>query len=827
MKKILPLILIVFAFSVQLSLGQNAPISTVGNVTSTGTTLVVPITATDFTNIGSCNMQLLYNPAIATCTGVTIDPSLPGSIDYYLGNPGVITFGWYTWPGATLPDNSVIFNLSFTKVTPGTSPVTWNDSYGERQWSDGNSLTLNDLPPDTYYIDGSFTFQGNAPITIAPTFGACPGTTIAVPIKVLDFNTIGVFSLTLQFSASVLTYQSYTNTSGFPGLGVLNPNIGNITIAGFAPASSPGVTLADSATLVTLYFTYLSGTTTLTWYDDGTSCEYGGPPLTYSVLNDIPASTYYIPGQIGEFCASYWTGNIDDDWFKTGNWTNGIPSVTKDALIPEVDPNPYPVITGNASSREADIDAAASLTIQTNGTLTAQGDFNNDGSLLIKSSATSDGSFIDNGTITGTGTASVERYLLNEMWHFVSPPISDGVSNVYYDIYLRSYIEPTSTWFFIVPVDIPMNTLQGYEAWASDFYTGTTTVTYTGTLHTGNLSKSDLTYTPTAPVSNGYNLVGNPYPSAVDWDISSGWTKTNLDDAIYIWNPYAGNYSSYVDGVGNNGGTNIIPSGQGFFVHVNSVYSGGSISVNNNARLHDNAPFLKNTPKPFENTQLRLKITGETNTYWDETIIQFAESSSPAFDPSMDAFKLNGFTGAPELYTHSADLDELSINSLPVLMNNTMIPLYFKAGSDGTYRLEATELLNFEESTKIILEDKTLEVITDLAEQSHYEFDAQDLDDPYRFNLHFVVNSLGAEDNVDKSDILIYASGNFVYLKALNLQILNGTIQLYDVMGRLLVTDKISNVSSYRLRVESKGMIAVSFHDATKSKIYQSKILIH
>ena len=51
-----------------------------------------------------------------------------------------------------------------------------------------------------------------------------------------------------------------------------------------------------------------------------------------------------------------------------------------------------------------------------------------------------------------------------------------------------------------------------------------------------------MTYT------KGFNLVGNPYPSAIDWDAASGWTKTNIDNAVYYFkasatDQYGGTYS--------------------------------------------------------------------------------------------------------------------------------------------------------------------------------------------------------------------------------------------------------------------------------------------
>ncbi len=824
MKKILPLVLIVFALYGHKIFAQgNAPVSTIGTVTVTGSTATVNITATDFTDIGSCNLQLLYDPAVAICTSVAKGALLPGGLATNIATPGLIRFGWYTYPGLTLPDNSVIFVLTFTRVSYGTTLISFDDTYDDRQWSNGNSITLNDLPLDTYYIDGSLTFQGDAPITIAPFMATCPGSSISVPITVLNFNTIGVISLTMQYNSSVLTYQSYTNTSGFPDLLASNPIAGYITISGFS--TTTGITLPDNATLITLNFTYLGGTTDLTWYDDGTSCEYGGPPLTYTVLNDIPASTYYIPGQISELCNSYWTGNIDDDWFNSGNWTNGIPSTTKDAIVPVVDPNPYPVITGNADCKEADIAAAASITIETAGTLTAHNDFNNDGSLIIKSTATGDGSFIDNGTITGSGSASIERYLESQKWHFVSPPISDGVSNIFYDIYLRWYNEQNGSWNFIVPVDIPLTPMKGYEAWASDFYTGSTTVTYIGSLNTAVQNSGNLTNT-LGLGSTGYNLVGNPYPSAIDWNSPEGWNKNHIDNAIYFWNPYAGQYATYINGSGTNGGTNIIPSGQGYFVHVNNNFSTGSLEVNNEARLHHNQAFLK-SGKEIENAFLKLYTYSDLSPYSDETIIQFNENATTAFDSDLDGYKIDGLAEAPEFYTQSDELSNLSVNSLPELNGDMTIPLFFKAGTDGIYTISAVDILNFAEKTEIILEDKKIDIKINLREQDSYIFFATVLDDLNRFNLHFLDNSFGTNEYTNSSGIQIFAADDHIYLTNVKNTMTKGTINVFDILGKNVLTKDISFTGNYQLLLDQQGILMVTFFDKSEGKTFKNKVMLH
>jgi hypothetical protein len=279
----------------------DAPISTAGRVASTGTTVVLPITVSNFTNIGSCDLELHYNPAIATITSVTANSLLTVGFygfDYNKSVPGVLTIGWYIVPGATIPDNSATFSIHFLKVSNGISPVTWSTDDFACSYSDGNFNPLNDSPQASFYIPGSVRFQGDAPCTIAPNQKAIEGMSIAVPVKVTSFNTIGAVSLTLNYNPAVLSYLSSGNTSGYPGLSINLVTPGTIIIGGYS-SSATGETYPDSTVLFTMNFLYLGGTTSLTWYDDGGSCEYQGP-LGDPTLLDTPQSNYYKNGSVAE-----------------------------------------------------------------------------------------------------------------------------------------------------------------------------------------------------------------------------------------------------------------------------------------------------------------------------------------------------------------------------------------------------------------------------------------------------------------------------------------------------------------------------------------------
>src|ERR1039457_2033697 len=92
-------------------LAQNAPISTIGTLSTTGSTAIISITATNSNNIGSCNLQLNYDSTVTRATAVSTGPMLGGSLASDLSVPGKILLGWYISPGISLTGNPALFNI--------------------------------------------------------------------------------------------------------------------------------------------------------------------------------------------------------------------------------------------------------------------------------------------------------------------------------------------------------------------------------------------------------------------------------------------------------------------------------------------------------------------------------------------------------------------------------------------------------------------------------------------------------------------------------------------------------------------------------------------
>ncbi len=135
-------------------------------------------------------------------------------------------------------------------------------------------------------------------------------------------------------------------------------------------------------------------------------------------------------------------------------------------------------------------------------------------------------------------------------------------------------------------------------------------------------------------------------------------------------------------------------------------------------------------------TQNLLKLTAVGNGYSDQTIVVFIPGSTPGFDPAYDAYKLNGISAAPQLYSIITCCN-LAINALPVIYTNLEIQLGFKVGNNTTYSISANQLNTFDPSTSISLEDTKNNVFIDLKTDSVYTFTALTTDVEERFKLHF------------------------------------------------------------------------------------------
>ncbi|MBU1719426.1 MAG: hypothetical protein KKA07_10170 [Bacteroidetes bacterium] len=437
-----------------------------------------------------------------------------------------------------------------------------------------------------------------------------------------------------------------------------------------------------------------------------------------------------------------WNGSADSDWATSANWTSCQPDENTDVEIPSGTPA-SPEISGSALCKTLDIQESATLDVLPGGALTLSGALNVDGTMNILSPSSTDpaGSMIDNGTINVgvTGEVNVYRYLAGNRWWYVGSPVAGQKSSVYdaADAGNKIYYweEASGSWIRINNNTTNLDDAIGYSV----KFPVNTMLHHQGTPNTGSLLKN-LARTHGA-VKEGFELLANPYPSSVDWDATSGWTKTNLESNT-IWFRSDGIYCTYNGNTGvgvPEGTTGIIPQAQAFWVRVDSSKTSGQVVMNNEVRVHNSVNFYKSN-KSGGTAVVRLLISGNGNT--DEAVVAVLDNAKTGFDKYDSEKMLASDASIPQISTRYSS-KSLTINSIPSVP--ATLPLGIKSGASTTYAISLKSVINLDPSIQIYLEDISLGIIQDLTSNPVYTFAIGSGTFNNRFKIHFNASPLPVE----------------------------------------------------------------------------------
>ena len=492
---------------------------------------------------------------------------------------------------------------------------------------------------------------------------------------------------------------------------------------------------------------------------------------------DIGADEFTPTGRSGPFV---WRGWNSSNWDNNGNWQCQIvPSnTTEDVIVYNMDNDP--VIDRNDMSNPVIINAlniypGATLTIMPKSAITINGDLTLNGTIILDDVSEYDtlGSIIDNGTITGSGHLVARKLFGKKHWHEVASPIANATSavftrsnptgnfnpNFYYydestDLDGNSSTEPAGSfnsdylaagWKYAhngeSGSDEALNPAQGYIFWTdvNQF------VVFNGQPNTGDYTVS-LTYTPNDPdddgdvlpdLYDGWNFLGNPYPSYLDWEVINDNLPAEVDDAIYVWDN--DQYAGYVNGSrvmsGNLG--NLIPPMQGFFVHANG---NTSLTLSNTDRSHGNQRYLKALSESQMPDYLKFKLSA--NGYDDYMAIRFLDDATEEYDGHYDALRMfspNQYV--PQMFALTQTKhNPLALSALPTSsLPNRTVDLGIKIGQPSQCEL-STVYFNGFDSINVWLEDRQVDSLINLRKLQKYEFSFDGGDNRQRFVLHFGLN---------------------------------------------------------------------------------------
>lgn len=455
--------------------------------------------------------------------------------------------------------------------------------------------------------------------------------------------------------------------------------------------------------------------------------------------------------------------------------------------------------------------------------------------LYLQSDATGTASLIHN---NDNVDASVERYISGpaEAWHFLSSPVSNQeISGSWlptgtygngtgYDLYV--WHEASSCWIYKLNTTSPINWNTVHPG--SDFVVGqgylysvqaaNPTKSYAGDLNNGPVTYG-LTVIGTDPLVQGFNLVGNPYPSSIDWRAASGWTHNNLVQSgggynMWIWNPTADNYGVYnsadPDGMGTNSVTRYIAPMQGFFVEAENA---GNLGMTNAVRVHDGAGnWFKGQQQSIND--LSLTVTSNAGYGADEILLEFNH-----YQKEKGAKKLfSHVQTAPALYMKSFG-EDLSVGHFTTPDDTPMVPVSFSAGIDGKYTLNCQfDMSSFE---LVWLEDKKEDFFLDLKQSPEYWFNAETSDDADRFVLYFgpidsyVNEELPARIFYDGSSILV----------DLSLVDNDAGAQVIDLSGRVLFKQDLKGKMINKIHMPDNTQIVLVYVSTSEASICRKVLL--
>lgn len=523
----------------------------------------------------------------------------------------------------------------------------------------------------------------------------------------------------------------------------------------------------------------------------------------------------------------------------TSSWSNGIPDKTKNAIINGT----YNSSVGSFETCDLTINASGNVNfgggtsnfVKVNNDLFINGGFTlGDNAALITVDPTA--------TITGSITKLESSTTLNTSDDFTywSSPVQGASTSVF-----TSTGAPANRIFeWRKPLTNGAGDYGGWVAksggleqargYISEAPSGSTqhNITFTGSPHNGEVGIFVNVDTAIPNGGGGFNLIGNPYPSAVSADAflthgpNSEIQGGALNGSIWLWTHTTAyqdnpgeledyNVNDYATYNGSGGvaacGSCPVPNGilgssQGFFVNAKSS---GSVFFTNEMRVDgQNTQFFRGIDKKKSNTvkdRLWLNVTSKKGGAFNQILVGFFDNATDGEDSFYDAQKFSA--GNYINFYSTIGESKYAIQGLSSFSSDKRVSIGFDPYIKETFAISLHNVEGALNNEDIYLVDNYLNVVHDL-KASDYEFEITETGSfPDRFTLQFNKSVLGVNDELMENSFIVSNENSELRIRSKE-AIEN--IKVYDMLGRLLVnsnpkqTDFILNTENI-----AKGTVLV------------------
>jgi hypothetical protein len=460
-----------------------------------------------------------------------------------------------------------------------------------------------------------------------------------------------------------------------------------------------------------------------------------------------------------------------------------------------------------------------SVTVAAGGKLTMSGGaLTATNGITLESTASGTATLMDSYS-TPTVNATVKQYVTAGRNWYMSAPVNnkpDNFSVLNRGASVQEYNEATGLW--VIKTSGTLTRGKGYIQVAGSTEGSTGTVDFTGTTNSGNVT---VALTNNADGGKGFNLVGNPYPSYLNWNFvatdasnthvttgakmptgtiwyrtvnyngKSAWTATTtyaLDDVVYNGTRFYKVTSPGESGAtGGPTGNTTSTEGTVTWAYQGSIYifatvnadgevspetvsnlippmqafwvksTGGTLTFKNTMRSHETVTNKLKAPKAIDKKIVRLRLTNGASA--DESVIYSSANALNSFD-SYDAPKYFNTAGSnqPEIYSQVGS-EKLAINALNDMSIGTEIQLGFLTDKANSFSISASEIKNFDSNTHIILKDKLQKTEFNLSNGESYNFSSDVVTNSDRFSLLFRAPGVTtAIDNASKTNTHVFVN---------------------------------------------------------------------
>ena len=561
-----------------------------------------------------------------------------------------------------------------------------------------------------------------------------------------------------------------------------------------------------------------------------------------------------------------WRGGLATDWNNPDNWKPyGVPTASNCVIIPE-----NAVISGTnyyAYAKNVTLKSKGTFEIQAGNTLIVTDwiNVNTGGVFDIKNNA----SLVQTNNDANAGNARIERitqpmnYYDYTYWNSpvtlasgytlgsLSPKTASDIWS-----YSPTVCGGSGNWMSQNPSTV-MDPTKGYIVKAPDNFSSnpSTKVTYTATF-IGTPNNGPV-FTPISKGTNAnmsamvaneddeWNLIGNPYPSAIDAKklLDYPGNSSVIDGTIYIWthistptcatpDPFYGDYVSHYTSddyatfnstgatgtasSATNGATTpsgFIATGQSFFVKAAPSMANGTtknVTFDNSMRIAGkNSDFHKtrNTIKTAteEKHRIWLNLTNNSGAF-SQTLIGYITNATQGLDRGFDG---ESFGGNNVTFYSVIPEAKLSIQGRALPFDTSdIVTLGYKAAKKGNYSIRIDHIEGLFVNESIYLEDKQLNVTHDL-KLKPYVFSTAVGDFNNRFVLRYSGKTLGLEENNINTDELKISYIQNSKILLINNILSNNTVEkvtLFNILGQSVSTWEVENQNQQNIEIPIKSM---------------------